>query len=797
MKVPLRWLEEFIDLPTTDPKALADALDMVGEKVEGYEVLEAGWSDVVVGEVIEIAPHPDADKIRVCQVDTGDGPEQIICGAWNFEEGALVAVARPGAVLPGDFEIGRRTIRGVESNGMICSESELRLGEDHSGILVLDGDPALGTDFSDLVELPDVVFDLEITTNRPDAMSILGIARDLAAYFDISHRVPERKLTTVPGEARIEVAIGDPQGCRRFTAREIRGVKVAKSPLWVRHRLTKAGIRPISNVVDSTNYVMVELGQPLHAFDAGKIAGNTLAIHPAKEGESLVTLDGETRRLGPDDLIIYDLEGPTSMSGTMGGLRSEVSEDTVDVLMEAASWDPPTIMHMARRHGLRSEASTRFERGVDPNLTRQAADRASALTVEWAGGSVVDGMIDVVATRIDPITVELPLSEVARILGPGFDRLEVGSTLQRLGMSVDGEDPLTVTVPTFRPDVYRPADLIEEVARIHGYDKFASTLPLGSAGRLTEEQRRARMLRDCLTGIGLSQAVTLPFIGPDDLANLGRADEADRLVRVTNPLREEEGRLRTTLLPSLLASLRHNLSRGATSAALFETGRVFLPIASPEDGRLPHQPLRLAWAVVGALGPRQLGSAGLEADAAVSLGILRSLARALDLSGLSVTRDQLPGLHPGRSARVSVDGEEIGMAGELSPASGAALDLPGRVAVAELDLEPLVRAVPRRQSRPPSTYPPVDFDLSFVLTEGIPAADLIAATTGAASDLIEDAFVFDEFRGGNLGEEERAVAITYRLRATDRTLTNEEVAPVRDAMIEAGEALGARLRGAP
>jgi phenylalanyl-tRNA synthetase beta chain len=311
MKVPLRWLQEFIELPTADPAQLSDVLTMLGHEVESFDVLESGWTNVVVGKVEQITPHPDADKVRVCQVDTGSGPRQIICGAWNFSEGAHVAVAEPGAILPGGFEIDRRTIRGVESNGMICSESELGLGEDHTGILVLDGEPVPGSSFVELVELPDVVFDLAITSNRPDAMSLVGIARDLAAHYEIQYRIPDRPLQAVAGSPKISVEIEDPSGCRRFTAREIRGVEVGNSPLWVRHRLRKAGMRPISNVVDVTNYVMLELGHPLHAFDADTISGDRLTVKRAETGETLETLDGEQRTLTSDDLIIYDAEGPT------------------------------------------------------------------------------------------------------------------------------------------------------------------------------------------------------------------------------------------------------------------------------------------------------------------------------------------------------------------------------------------------------------------------------------------------------------------------------------------------------
>ncbi len=795
MKVPLSWLQEFIDLPTTDPKELSIAFDMVGEKVESFEILEADWTEVVVGRVLEISAHPEADRIRVCQVDTGEGPTQIICGAWNFSEGAYVAVARPGAVLPGEFEIGHKTIRGVDSNGMICSEKELGLGDDHAGIMVLDGEPGLGTDFADLVELPDVVFDLEITTNRPDAMSLSGLARDLAAHYRIDYRVPERSLSSVPGAPQIKVAIGDPVGCRRFTAREIRGVKIGRSPLWVRHRLSKAGIRSISNVVDVTNYVMLELGHPLHAFDADSIKGEGLVVKRALEGETLVTLDGEERELTPDDLIIYDGEGPTSMSGTMGGARSEVSADTVNVLMEAASWDPPTIMYMSRRHGLRSEASTRFERGVDPNLTDEADARASAMVVELAGGEVLEGVIDEIATPVEPIRVELGISEVGRLLGPGFTREGSGDILTRLGMVVEGFDPMRVTVPTFRPDVTRPADLIEEIARIHGYDQFAATVPTGPAGGLTPEQKRLRALHAALVGVGLHQAVTLPFVNVEDLSRLGWTDTS-RLLRVTNPLREEEGILRPTLLPGLLSSARFNRSYGAPAVSLFETARVFVAEPWPEDPRLPTQIDRLSWVMVGGVGPLILGREAQTADSAVSLSLVRHVMAVLGHADFALEQEDLAGYHPGRSAAVKLGGAVIGHVGELSPSAAREFDLPGRVAIAEIDLRPILATPELGIAVSPSVFPHADFDLSFLIPIGLEVGNVLEASLEAASGLVESAHVFDEFRGPGVEDGKRAVAIRYRLRAGDHTLTNEEVSPIRAAMISAVEALGAQLRGA-
>ena len=795
MKIPLRWLQEFIELPTTDPAELSGILTMLGHEVESFDVLEAGWTDVVVGKVEEITAHPDADKVRVCQVDTGSGSEQIVCGAWNFADGAYVAVARPGAILPGDFEIGRRTIRGVDSNGMICSESELGLGEDHTGILVLDGEPAPGSAFVDLVELPDVVFDLAITNNRPDAMSLVGIARDLAAHFEIDYRVPERPLTTVPGSTSIGVAIEDPSGCRRFTAREIRGVEVGSSPLWVRHRLRKAGMRSISNIVDVTNYVMLELGHPLHAFDADTISGGLLTVKRAEAGQTLETLDGEVRTLGADDLIIYDADGPTSMSGTMGGARSEVSPSTVNVLMEAASWDPPTIMYMSRRHGLMSEASTRFERGVDPNLTDQANARAAAMVVELGGGGVLEEVIDEIAVEVRPVRVDLTLADVERLLGPGFTTEEVSGILTRLGMTVEGTDPMMVTVPTYRPDVTRPADLIEEVARIHGYEQFGATLPTGPGGGLTPEQKRARRLTSALVGLGMHQTVTLPFVNQADLARLGWTDAA-RLLTVTNPLREEEGTMRPTLLPALLDVARHNFSYGMSEVALFETARVFLAEPWSEDPRLPEQKTTLAWVIVGGVGPRLLGKEAPTADAEVSLSLLRHVMAVLGHRDFAIEPAEAPGYHPGRSATVRLGGSHIGHVGELSPRANREFEIPGRVAIGELDLQALLAQVDPVIGLSPSVFPHVDFDLSFLLPSDLAVGRLIEATTGAAADLVESARVFDVFRGPGIDEGNRAVAIRYRLRSTDRTLTNEEVSPVRQDMISAAEELGARLRGA-
>lgn len=794
MKISLNWLFEFVDLPTRDPAVIKDALYSLGHEVEGVEELTADWTGVTIAEVLTVDAHPDADKVRLCTVSAGGDPIEVVCGAWNFEAGARVAFAHPGAVLPGDFEIGSRKIRGVMSHGMICSEKELGLGDDHDGILVLEDDAPIGEDFAAWVSRPDVVFDLSITPNRPDAMSVLGIARDLAAHFGLTLRLPDSALHTSPGKPSIEVGIDDPTGCFRFVIREMQGVAIGPSPFWMRHRLRVSGMRPISNAVDVTNYVMLELGHPLHAFDVERIDGTQLTIRRAEQGETLVTLDDVERELTSEDLVICDASGPTSLAGTMGGARSEVVDTSTDILLEAASWHPPTVMWMSRRHGLRSEASARFERGVDRELPAVALERAASLLQLVAGGVVVESVGDTVAVPFERTVLELPAAEVERILGPGFDADRVATLLGSIGMAVEGTDPLTVTVPGYRPDIERPIDLIEEIARLHGYDQFDATVPTGRGGGWSVEQRRARTLRQTLVGLGLSQATHLSFMGTDDLDALGYGIDHDarRVVIVKNPLREEEAVLRTTLLPGLLRSARYNLSHGADSIALFETGKVFFDRPDSSDVRIPDQPDRLGFVVVGHHGTSGIESSGRPVDVYTATAIWRSLARALGVD-IELRADAPPGLHPGRAATVVVAGEPIGSVGELHPAAAEHYELGGRVAVGEIDLAPILRGRPAPALMTPSTFPPVEFDLAFACERTLEAAALVAVTREAGHDLVASAQVFDEYVG--LADGRKSLAVRYVLRAPDHTLTNEEVAPVRQAMIDAASDMGAELRG--
>ncbi|GIU93411.1 MAG: phenylalanine--tRNA ligase beta subunit [Acidimicrobiia bacterium] len=703
MRVSLRWLGDFLELPTTDPGEIARALTGLGLKVESIEHLEARWAAVVTAKVVSAEPHPHADRLRVCRVDMGSEVLEVVCGAWNFEAGATVAFAPPGARLADGTVLEVRRIRGVESNGMICSERELGLSDDHEGILVLPDEIVPGRPLEEVVELPDVVFELEVTANRPDAMSMIGVARELAAYYRIPYRWPEDDYPAIPGAPTTKVEIADPAGCYRFTLREIRNVRVGPSPLWMRRRLQAAGVRPINNVVDVTNYVMIELGHPLHAFDADRLEGDLLVVRRAEDGETLVTLDGVTRRLSAEDVVICDRTGPVSLAGTMGGESTEVGDQTTRVLLEAASWDPPSIMWMSRRHGLRSEASARFERGVDPNLPPRASARAALLIHRLAGGDVLEGLIDEVAVPFAPRRVDLPLSEVERLLGPGFDQGRVVEVLTSLDLEVEGSDPLTVVVPTFRPDLSRPVDLVEEVARLVGYDSFPETLPRGPGGGWNRRQKARRRLVETLAGLGLNQALPLPFVTPEDLQVFDHP--ADDVIRVTNPLREEESILRPSLLPGLLKSLRRNVARGVSPVGLFEVGRVFIRESSPDDPRIPNQPERLGWALVGSFGPADLAGRSREVDVYTSTGILRVVVHALG-GRVALQPDHRPGFHPGRTARVTdPEGQVLGWVGELHPLLVDRYELDGRVAIAELDLDRLLDLPRATTAQPVSALP--------------------------------------------------------------------------------------------
>ena len=588
MRVPIGWLADFIDLPTRDPHQLEQILVSLGHEVEGIEEFKPSFEGVIVGRVEEVAPHPDADRIRFCRVNDGTVTRDVVCGAWNFEAGAVIAYAQVGSRLGTDtdtpLEVGSRKIRGVVSHGMIASARELGLGDDHRGIMVLDELDAateedLGRPLEEVIGLGDVVLDVSITTNRGDCMGIRGLARELAAYWQIPMRDISPSFATAPETSEYDVSIEDVEACPRFVAHQVDGVRIGPSPLWMQLRLLAIGQRPISNVVDVSNYVMWELGHPIHTFDADAISGGHVIIRRAEEGEKLETLDGVERSLVAGDILVTDPSGPIALAGVMGGGSTEVSETTTSVLVEAANWHPPSILSTSWRLGLRSEASARFERGVDPNLSGLATARTVELVALTSGGTPRSRPVDCYPIPREPWTVDLTDRDVSRLLGPTPSFGDSLSLLERLGFGVDRAGrSAVVTVPTHRADVTRPADLVEEVARLHGFDRFPDLVRHGRHGGLTPEQLATRRLREALVGAGLTESQTLSFIGQDDLDALGLPTQDPRrsTLRVKNPLREEEAILRTTLLPGLMRAASRNAARGVKAVRLFETGRVFM-----------------------------------------------------------------------------------------------------------------------------------------------------------------------------------------------------------------------------
>lgn len=792
MKASLRWLQEFVDLPTSDPVVIGEAFDSLGLEVEAMQAINADFRGVVVTRVTAIRPHPAADRIRLITIDDGAGGREVVCGAWNFDVGATVAYATVGSRLAGGLEVGEREIRGVLSPGMICSERELGIGDEGGGILLLDGSLAPGSDVADLVGLPDVVFDIAVTPNRPDAMSIHGLARELGAFFGVAVRPIDTSVPEAQAGGRIRVRIDDPSGCPRFTAREIAGVTVAASPLWMRMRLRLAGVRPISNVVDVTNYVMLECGQPLHAFDLDRVPEETIVVRRAGVGEWLTTLDGVVRALDPSDLVISGVESALGLAGVMGGGDSEVSAATTRVLLEAAHFEPTGVLITGKRHGLRSEAVSRFERGVDPLLPPVASARATALIARLGGGHPVGDLVDANPRPHRPVTISFPVREVERLLGVRLFGLEIGTLLGRLGFGVSGDDPLAVTVPSYRPDVTRPADLVEEIARLYGLDNIPATLPHGPGGGLPDWERLRRGVRAAMLGAGYSEIFAYDFVGKSDIARMRFSDDdrRSRPVEVRNPLSDEQAFLRTTLLPGLLEGLRLNEARHSGDAALFEVGAVVL--AAPGEP-LPEQPLHLGFAATGAV-PGASWQRRQERDAFDAVGLIETLGGAIGVP-LALEQAAQPGFHPGRSARVVVDGHPVGVVGEIHPDVAAAWNLSGRVVAGELSITALGDRRPWA-FLPPSQFPPVVFDLAFEVDARTPVGGVLAAVVTAGGPALEDVAVFDVFSGPPLEAGRKSVALRLTFRQPDRTMVDEEMIPVREAIAARVLAdTGGRLRG--
>ncbi|MBK9178336.1 MAG: phenylalanine--tRNA ligase subunit beta [Acidimicrobiales bacterium] len=783
MRVLLSWLRELAPLDG-DPAELAETMSDLGMTVESLERVGEGLGGIVVARVLSLRPHPQADRIQLVEVDRGDGEAlQICCGAFNMRVGDLVPLATLGTVMPGGLEIGRRKLRGEWSNGMLCSAAELQLGSDAAGILVLDGALEVGAPLAEALGITaDVVFDLEINPNRPDAMSVAGVARDLAARSGVPFTLPEPVLVEAGDTATSALAsveIVDPDLCGRFVARVLEGVSVGPSPRWLADRLTLAGMRPINNVVDVSNYVMLELGQPNHPYDLARVPGRGLRVRRARPGETMVTLDDVERRFVGDDLLICDArDAPVGIAGIMGGASSEIAPDTGSVLVEMAWFEPMAVARTSKRLGLRTEASARFERGCDPWVI----DLAMARFCQLLGATAAPDPIDERGVLPERGHVTVRMARVNALLGAELAEEQVAGYLDPIGFTTErvAEGVLSVALPSWRLDSSTETDAIEEIARHHGYARIAARVPRSTqAGSLTPFQRARRLVRDVLTGLGLSEAMPLPFLAPGDLERAG-LDPAG--VRLANPLAAEESVLRTSLLPGLLRAVAHNANHRQPGARLFEIGHVF---GAPRPGEeLPDERERVGAVLAGA-------------DAAEAKRAWDVLAAALRVDGVEVRAATPPGLHPTRSAELVAGGAPIGEVGEIDPDVLAAHGIVERVGWLGLDLGALFAlARGERPYRPVSRFPSSDVDLAFVVPDTEPAADVEATLRAAAGELLSALRLFDVYRGAGVAEGARSLAFSLRLQALDCTLTDAEVGEVRARCIGAVEtAHRATLRG--
>jgi len=823
VKLPLSWLTTLVDVDL-DVAELTDVMSLHGLEVEDVHTPGAGTAGVRTARVLHHEPHPDADRLRVVRVtgEGGDGELELVCGAANFDVGDVVAHAPPGGSIPG-MTMEARRIRGITSNGMLASARELELGDDHDGILVLPPDTPLGIDLTEVIPVGEPVIEIAVQADRGDHLSVLGVARDLAAILDTTWRVPDVPEPAAGPTIPVELAT---DGCATFATWALDGVHLGPSPLWLAQRLVQCGMRPIDVVVDVTNYVMLELGQPLHAFDLASVHGARLHVRESGGNERLTTLDDQVRELEAGDLVIDDADRPVSLAGVMGGLDTEVTGATTRVLLEAAVWDPVRIRRTSRRLGLESEASRRFERGVDPQGAERAVARAAGLLLDLAGAQAT-GTAAVSAdaapdwVRRDRIIVRP--DRVRRLLGVAdlADDTQV-AVLRRSGCELarTADDAMDVAVPSWRRDLTRPADIVEEIARIHGYDAIPATLPvLAVRGGLTPAQRAEREARQLALAAGFHEAISRPFVGGRPFAGLVPTD--GRVV-LGNPLAQDASAMRPTLLEGLLQAVRRNVGQGRAGTALVELGRIFRPVedelvrvldgavkedwrwTDPEGGALPVQPRVMGLVAQGL----RLGDDWLDPEDAWSvydlLAVFDTLVDRLkppgeagwELERVAIDRD---GWHPGRTVALHLRGIEIGIAGQLHPTVADERDLPEPVVAGELLLEPYLLAIPD-EGHPPVPartlvrQPAMSIDVALVADEDVPYAVLETAVREGAGVLLDGLWWFDEYRGAQVGEGRRSIAIRLRLQDPERQLTDDDAEAVIERIDQAASAVGATLR---
>jgi phenylalanyl-tRNA synthetase beta chain len=789
VRVPLEWLHEYC-APQLDALALADRLAMTGTEVERVEHHGVGaLEQFVVGKVLEAGRHPDADRLSVCLVDVGDGdPSQIVCGAPNVAAGQTVAVAKPGAVMPDGTKLKVAKLRGQASHGMILAEDELAIGTEHGGIMVLADGLRPGTPLDAVLPISTDVLVLEITPNRPDCLGVYGVAREVHAGTGAELARPPWTLDLGSAGAldAVTITVECPDLCPRFTARAFEDVQIGPSPAWLKARLLASGQRPISNVVDITNYVMLLTGQPLHAFDLDAIAGGELTVRLARAGETAETLDGQTRTLDSEMVLIADADGPTSIAGVMGGARSEVQPTTTRVLMEAANWNGANVHRTSLKLGLRSEASSRNEKGLAPEQAIEAQAVVTQLMIELCGADVVPGTIDVGGPGPALQTIRLRTARVASLLGVELPRERCAEILTALEFeTADADDGLDVTVPAFRRgDVTREADLIEEVARLGALDTLPATLPSrhGASGRLTSRQRLRRQAADALTAQGLHEIVGWSFNGPDLAGRLRLSDH--RAIELQNPMSSEQSQLRTTLLGSLLDVARLNRSRGAGAVRLFEAGAVYIP---GEEVR-PAEPHHIAAILSGPVRPPSWREPEPPAaDFFAAKGVLAGMLDTVRVPwSVEPTTEPEPFLHPGAAARILIDGSPAGWIGQIHPQVAAGWDWSDPINAFELDLDAVAQRVHAPAYQDVTSFPEVREDLAVIVADAVSAAEVLAVVRQAGSPLLSGVEVFDVYRDvERIGAGNVSLALRLRFRAADRTLTDEEVAAKRNKIAAA------------
>ncbi|MDR3567163.1 MAG: phenylalanine--tRNA ligase subunit beta [Syntrophobacteraceae bacterium] len=788
MLISLKWLSDYVNCPLSAER-IAEGLTMTGLEVESNSLRHPQLQNVVTARIEAVEPHPDADRLKICVVDAG-GAEllRIVCGAPNARAGCVAPLALPGAELAGGT-VREAKVRGELSRGMLCSQKELGLGEDHSGIWLLPDDTAPGRPLDEALGIKDVLLEVAITPNRGDCLSFLGIAREVAALCKTSARYPAADVeeTGPPIDSLTSIAIDDPKGCPRYAARVIRGVKIGPSPQWLKDRVEAIGVRSINNIVDVTNFVMMELGQPLHAFDFNRLREGRIVVRKAKAGERFTTLDGVERSLGEGVVLICDGIGPVAIGGVMGGLNSEIAPDTCDVLIESAYFDPISIRRASRNLGLKTEASYRFERGTDPDGVLRALDRAAGLMVEVGGGFIAAGRIDVCPNPLAATQIDLRVDKVNRFLGICLSVDEVVELLERIEMGVSriDSDLLRVRVPGFRSDITREVDLAEEVARLSGYDQIPVTSPLAAvhaADSDPQQMSRAR-LKDVLVGGGFFEVINYSFISPEALRML-RYPEGDASpvpIRVKNPLSDEQAVMRTTLLPGLLNNARYNIDHRSENFKIFELSKVFLP--SPV-GLQAEEIHHLAGIMAGKRVERALYS-GEDVDYADAKGVVEHICGALRIGELRFRADSLPPwLDPCASACVYANGQRVGEVGRVHLEVREAFDLKRAVFAFRLDFDrlfalkgpaPVYRGLPK--------FPPVPRDLALVAEEALPVEEPLDFICSLQEPLMESIEIFDIFKSDQIGEGKKSIGYRLTYRAADRSLTDEEVNRVHTRLI--------------